>query len=676
MATTLIATSAARAEYHWLFRQSRTPRLRSIEEFAAQEFVIPKGLYKGTLVNWDIQPFARLLVRELDSGGWRRSAVVGCVQSGKSLFSFVLPAMYYAFECREPVIVFAPTMKVDRDKWKKELLPAILASRYRRFLPTDGSGSRGGWAEEIELTNGGTFKFMSAGGGDENRSSYTARCVVGTEVDKMDEAGQTSRETDPVSQIEARTHSYPEELRRFHVECTVSVPGGRIWLEYQSGTASRIACPCPHCGDWVTPEREHLVGWQETDSELAARQAAWFACPACGEKLSEADRVAMNRAANLLHRGQTIAADGSVTGPKPETDTLGFRWNAFNNLFWTPGEVAAKEWAARHATASAEDAAERELCQFVWAVPYESPEFDATPLDANQIRRRFADRRFGKGLVPEDTEQLALSIDLGKRYGTWTLMAWRAGARRHICDYGTFEVPSRDIEVQKALAAALRNFRDDVVLEGWHTTAGEVRLPAAVFIDAGWMGDVVFDFCRDKESGNRFRPAIGYGQSQLFRRYRTYRKPAKTGTEVKLIGEEYHVVWVPAEKLFRVDLNVDHWKTQLFEGLRLPPGSPGSVEFYWSSDPNEHISVAKHYTAERQQEVFTPGVGSEVRWIRMKRDNHYLDNGSNVLCALHLLGARLLPKIDQTPPPAAARPIAEKPFLTPAGMPYLLTDRQ
>lgn len=675
----MISTKAARAEFHWLFARAITPRVRSLEEFASQEFVIPKGLHKGTLVNWDVQPFARLLVREIDTGRWRRSAVVGCVQSGKSLFSFVLLAMYYAFEHNEPTIIASPTMKVNRDKWRREILPSIMASRYRNLLPTGGSGSRGGWAEEIELSNGGTFKFMSAGGGDENRSSYTSRCVVMTEADKMDEASDTSRETPPVKQIENRTDSYPESLRRFHAECTVSIPEGHIWKEFNRGTASRIACPCPHCGDWVTPERENLIGWQNAETEADARRSACFGCPACGESLTDQERTEMNRRAMIAHRGQTIDSDGELHGDLPETDTLGFRWNAFNNLFWTAAEVAAKEWNAKNAT-SGEESLEKELCQFYWAVPYESPDFDATPLDPHQVRRRFGDRKHTRGIVPDDAEQLALVIDPGKRYSTWTLMACRAGCRRHVADYGTFEVPSRDMDVKRALLIALGGFREDVIIQGWRTPEGRTTEPGVIFIDAGNWGDVVYEFCR--ESGIKYRPAIGYGLSQRSRRYRNYHKPSRTGAEVKLIGEEYYVSWLPRERLFRVDFNADYWKTQFFEGLRTPlldaDGNPvdGSVEFYFSTDPNEHTTVAKHYVAERRVEVFTAGVGCEIKWKRDKPDNHYLDNGANALVALHLTGARLFPKREPPKPPPAPTSPAARPFLTPDGRPYLLTDRE
>jgi len=641
-----------------------------MEEFASQEFVIPKGLHKGTLVNWDVQPFARLLVREFDNPRWRRSATVGCVQSGKSTWSWVLLALYYTCECKDSIVIGAPTTKILHKKWRKEILPALLASRYRNLLPREGLGSRGGNVEEIVLANGGTITFMSGGGGDENRSSDTVRCALVTEAVKMDTSGETSREAPPTVQIEGRTKSYPEELRRFHAECTVSVKTGFIWTEYQKGSASKIVCPCPHCGEHVTPEREQLVGWQHADSEVAARKSAYFACPNCGKRLTEQERVEMNRRATVIHRGQTIDRDGAIHGDPPETDTLGFRWNAFNNLFWTPGEIGAKEWVAKHA-ASGEEALERELCQFYWAIPYESPDFDLTPLDAHQVRRRFGDRRYTKGLVPEDYEKLALAIDCGKWFCTWSLAAARPGGRRHLVNYGTFDVRSRDMDEKKALPEALEIFRDEVILRGWYTAERKLVVPDVVFIDAGWHGDLVYEFCR--KSGNRFRPAIGFGLTQRNRRYRRYHQPSKTGSEVKLLGEEFHVVWLPTHRVFRVDFNTDYWKTRLFEALRLPPGNDGAMELYHADDPNEHLGLAKQYTAEKQREVFTPGVGVEIKWDVGNKKNHLLDNGSNFMCALRLL----CPVRAQEPkPPERSAPSDAKPFLTPDGRPYLLTDRE
>ena len=99
-------------------------------------------------------------------------------------------------------------------------------------------------------------------------------------------------------------------------------------------------------------------------NRTAARQAGVFACPSCGQPWGDDDRVAANHGGKLLHDGQTLDEDGNISGEPKATDTLGFRWSAVNNLFLTPGDVAADEWRAAH-TADEENA-EREMRQFVW----------------------------------------------------------------------------------------------------------------------------------------------------------------------------------------------------------------------------------------------------------------------------------------------------------------------
>src|SRR5436190_10713749 len=104
--------------------------------------------------------------------------------------------------------------------------------------------------------------------------------MVITEVDGMDAPGSTSRESDKITQLEARTRAYGSR-KRIYLECTVSTEHGRTWQEYQNGTRSRIVLPCPFCKVWVSPEREHLAGWQGAESQAAARATGSFSCPAC-----------------------------------------------------------------------------------------------------------------------------------------------------------------------------------------------------------------------------------------------------------------------------------------------------------------------------------------------------------------------------------------------------------
>ena len=346
--------------------QARPQPLRSMRQFAEEEIIIPDGPFQGRHFRCHRQPYTGLWFDAVDSGCWSRHVATGPTQSGKTLACFVIPIVYHLFEVGETVICGLPDMDMAADKWREDLLPVIEQSRYRELLPKRGGGSRGGRVETIQFRNGATLKYMSGGGGDKSRAGYTSRVVAVTETDGMDQPGGTSRESDKITQLEARTRAYGSR-KRIYLECTVSTEEGRTWQEYKSGTQSSILLPCPHCRAWVAPEREHFVGWQGADSQAAARASGAFSCPECGEFWTAEQRIEANRQGKLIHRGQSIGADGQVTGAPPATDTLGFRWSAVNNLFLAPGDIAADEWRASRS--ADEENAEREMRQFVWCLP-------------------------------------------------------------------------------------------------------------------------------------------------------------------------------------------------------------------------------------------------------------------------------------------------------------------
>src|SRR4051812_24886925 len=125
-----------------LSARMRTPRLRTLSEFAEREIVIPDGPFAGRRFRLDRHPVARLLFEELTR--WRRAFVTGPNQDGKSLLGFVIPAMYLLFERRETVILGVPTLEMAEDKWNVDILPVIKASRYAKYLPARGKGSKQG----------------------------------------------------------------------------------------------------------------------------------------------------------------------------------------------------------------------------------------------------------------------------------------------------------------------------------------------------------------------------------------------------------------------------------------------------------------------------------------------------------------------------------------------------
>jgi hypothetical protein len=57
---------------------------------------------------------------------------------------------------------------------------------------------------------------------------------------------------------------------------------------------------------------------------------------------------------------------------------------------------------------------------------------------------------------------------------------------------------------------------------------------------------------------------------------------------------------------------------------------------------NEHLSLAKHLTAESKIEEFVAGRGVVTKWERVRRQNHWFDALYNACAAGHLCGVRLL----------------------------------
>ena len=62
----------------------------------------------------------------------------------------------------------------------------------------------------------------------------------------------------------------------------------------------------------------------------------------------------------------------------------------------------------------------------------------------------------------------------------------------------------------------------------------------------------------------------------------------------------------------------------------------------YHAQPNAHLSLAKHLTAERQIEEFNPRRGTVIRRERVARSNHWFDALYLACAAGHSVGVRLL----------------------------------
>ena len=232
-----------------------------------------------------------------------------------------------------------------------------------------------------------------------------------------------------------------------------------------------------------------------------------------------------------------------------------------------------------------------------------------------------------------------MGVDIGKWLCHWVVVAWCPGAHGYVIDYGRTEVASAQLGVEKGILLALREIRD-FVTAGW-PAEDSVRIPDQVWVDAGYMADTVYEFVRESVEGRivRFRPCRGLGESQD--RPQRYTKPKTTGAVVKLIGEGYHLSFLKKERLNLAEVNADHWKTWVHQRLTVPAEAEGALKLYNASQ-NDHLSFAKHLTAEKQIEEFVTGKGTVTKWERVHKNNHWFDAIYNAAAAGHFCGVRLI----------------------------------
>ena len=620
-----------------LSSEMKPTRRRSMRDFACQEIVLPDGPYEGETLKQCFQPAHFLYIDLLDTWQWQRNFLAAPTQSGKTLSGAIIPLMYHLFELGENVLFGVPMIDMAEDKWKVDILPVLESSKFERFLPRRGAGSRGGFDKLMCFGNGSKLRFMGAGGDDKTRSAFTTRTLVVTEVDGFDEVGAQSREADKFTQLEGRVRAFIKFGFRLYGECTVSIERGRIWREYQEGTKTGVVLLCHACKKWVRLERNSLNGWKEANSEKEAERRAYLCCPECGVVWDESQWEEANQNAQCFHENDP-----------QETNTLSMRYDALNNLFTSPGLIGGEEYMAAHA--DDEEAAEKEMLQFVWALPHKPPKVDQVPLTAGAIRQRVDD--WPRGIVPASADFLITTIDLGKWLAHWITQAWWMNGRSHIVDYGRFDIPSDDLAVEAGTLVALRDFRDETILKGWLRQGHEALVPHLVWVDSGYPESqlAVYQFCN--ESGNdRFRPVKGQGAAQRSKYY----KPKKESDTVKFIGQEYHFSWQNAHGLFLILINSDHWKSFAHERLGSSKDSSSALTLFRSADANEHIAISKHFTAEKRTEEFKPGKGEITKWIPKRKANHWFDCEYMNCTAAHFCGVRVIKSDEANDAPAKKR---------------------
>lgn len=653
MATAWTLTAAVEPACREFVVAARASALRPMLQWAEEEVIMPDGGPREGLrfrAGYP-QAFSRLWFNEIDSGRWRRHAITGPGQDGKTVIGFTIPICYHLFEVGERVGIGVPTLDMVKDKWHDDIRPIVEQTRYREYLPRKGPASSGGTPLRIQFGNGTVARFFTFGGGDKTAAAWATRVMVITEVDGGCDLREGSVETDRIGQLEGRTNAW-DDLARIYLECTVSVKSGRIWQEVQNGTASRIVLQCPKCKGYVTPEREHLKGWQDAENIVQARAAGHVICPNCAKPWTEKQRHAANAKCRLVHEGQTITKRGKIRGKPKPVETFGLRWNCVNSGLKSMGGIAAEEWTKIHSLD--EDNKERALRQFKWAIPVEPEGIRGNRVTFESLRGQIGN--LGRGICPPDTDFLTLGSDTGMYLNHWVVVAWLKSGRGHIVDYGLTEVPTDQFGIERAMILAIRELEDSRIATPYPKHDGGTADVLQAWIDARgktrttpWERQV-YQACA---AGNKrlgvsdrwedfiLRPAWGFGAGQID--HKPYQTPNRKTSICRFIADDgsYDFSWRKGKQALVAQIDTNRWKSWAWERFATPPGDPGSLVLFRAPE-KEHIKFRKHVTAEEPLEEFIPGKGNRVVWKQLRKQNHWFDALYLACAAAHWRGFRIV----------------------------------
>ncbi len=575
---------------------------RDIQTFAEQEVVLPKGPRRGTYFDPTFMPCMNFVFDAIMDPYWRKVAVVGPTQSGKSLVCNNIPMLYALFELREDVIVGIPDMELARGIWTEKIKPVIEATRYQALLPTTGSGARGGVPTSIELKNGVFLRFMGAGGGDAQRSSHTARIIIMTEIDKMDDIGEASEEADPVSQIEMRADAYAD-TSKILLECTVTTELGRIWQEAMvTGTGAKVHVPCPKCGAFQPLEPGGLVF--DGQDVLTAEESARYRCCKCEAMWTDSERRNALLRPLLVHRGQEVV-DGAVIGEIPRTRTFGLHYNVLYSPMQSLGKTAAQQWEADNSELKEKKKA---MMQSKWAVPWHEEMVGTNVLSYSFLRQRALASEVEMKLVPEWYEFLIMEVDVQKRWLYWHVDAYRRDGTSQVVEYGVTDiVDDSDKSIRKALDQTF-----DIAQEGWplqNAVEGEesVIQPRLCLLDTGYRYDIIAGWLKGRTGWFGVK-GIGRGMKQKM----TGSKSMFTipGIVQIRMQDDGNKIWF---------VEVDNTKALVQDRYFLGQSQPGYTEVPKDVTQGYMMSL----TAEKRE--YSGNNDDGFVWVKVRRRNDYLD---------------------------------------------------
>lgn len=551
-----------------------------------------------------------------------------------------------------PILYIGPTQK------NTESISTDRVSKMLRSVPSLWEGLAKGKRNKIteKFINGVRLGFGWAGSATE-LSSHPAAKVYIDERDRM--GGNVEGEGDVNTLADARTATYDGcvittstplvgEVEPYihpdtgmeHWKYSESL-ASPTWTLWQEGSRHEWAWPCPSCREYFIP-RFKLLWWPKDSTPSEAFKKAVMTCPHCGGQHDNSRKEWMNARGVLVAPGQSVAANsddddgatiinadgseqkigyGSYRPTDEESQSVSF-WVSGLCSNWRSFGHRARTFL--NAIKSGEDgriqAAINTGFGELYRVSGDAPDWELVA----ELREPYEFNH-----VPDGVQVVTCGVDVQKDRLIYAIRGWGAHSESWLLNHGELWGETEHDQVWSDLASLLTH------------PVGQHRIHLAL-IDSGYRpGDKwkrpdnqVYLFCR-RMAGFAL-PTKGHDTQD--KPYKAAKIDVSVGGKVIKNGLQ---LW---------HLNSDYFKSWVHSRIEWPKDQPGG--WHLSRDTTDD------YCQQLVAEARTVKPSGHIVWIKVRKDNHYLDCEALNVAAAHILHVHTLkPKgpDGKLPPPPGRR---------------------
>ena len=580
----------------------------TLNKWADKHVVLPSDSARAGKYQSSLTPYVIPFGDAISSGQYKRAFIVMMSQGGKS--KTMENAVGWKLDTDpEPVLYIGPT-KTNVTKVVEPKIDGMI-----RDCETLKKKTLFGQKYTVtkKLIAGTSFRLAWAGSTTEIKAD-TASMVLVDEIDEITIEARGQGSIIPLA--DARHKSYPNgitigastpttgtvtaEFLESGLEHWVvsDKVGSAIWLLWQAGTRHEWAWPCPHCKEYFIP-RFYLLRWPEDATPANVHDSAFLACPNNGCEIHNKDREWMNERGRAVSPNQKIHKNGRVVGLGVESTDFTLWVSGLANPFLSLGELASK-WL--RAVRTVDDTAIAGVLNTDFGELYstggEAPTEDA-------VRLHCTDYRIGE--VNKGVRIIIVGVDVQKDRLVYVVRGFGYQFESWLIDRGEIWGDTSNEEIWS------------IDLEALLETEYDGRPINMMLVDSGYLSEMVYAFCRR----NKARARATKGHDRIDRPFYASKidvhpkrgKVIKRGLQLWHFCSDTMKTWVHGRVNRERDLAGQWW---------LP------------SDIDQ--DYCKQIIAEERVEK----ASGHTVWVRVSKDNHYLDCEAMTYLGSKMLKSRLI----------------------------------